>query len=125
MPRKGVSNASKPWMWGNMNEVGERGSVVGSAEVGTGREVDVVESWVVFDGKFAASGSEKEDVVGGSGCSLARRRRVSAATIPPIECPMRIVWTDGSMVGDGVAFATSISITLFSSLETGFVSLPL
>lgn len=27
---------------------------------------------------------------------------VSAATIPPMECPMRIVCTEGSMVGDGV-----------------------
>src|SRR3954447_17550373 len=58
-----------------------------------------------------------EDVVGGKGCSFARRRRVSAATIPPIECPIRIVCTDGSIVGDGVACATSMSITLFSSLD--------
>jgi hypothetical protein len=72
---------------------------------------------VVFHGKLEASLLDMEDVVGGKGCSFAIRRRVSAATIPPIECPIRIVWTDGSTVGDGVACATSISIILFSSLD--------
>jgi hypothetical protein len=72
---------------------------------------------VVFDGKLEASLLDMEDMVGGKGCSFARMRRVSAATIPPIECPIRIVCTDGSTVGDGVACATSISITLFSSLD--------
>jgi hypothetical protein len=72
---------------------------------------------VVFDGKLEVSLLDMEDMVGGKGCSFARRRRVSAATIPPIECPIRIVCTDGSTVGDGVACATSISITLFSSLD--------
>jgi len=72
---------------------------------------------VVFDGKLEASILDMEDMVGGKGCSFARTRRVSAATIPPIECPIRIVCTDGSTVGDGVACATSISITLFSSLD--------
>jgi hypothetical protein len=71
----------------------------------------------VFHGKLEASMLDMEGVVGGKGCSFARRRRVSAATIPPIECPIRIVCTDGSTVGDGVACATSISITLFSSLD--------
>jgi hypothetical protein len=83
----------------------------------------VVEFWVVFDGKFGTSGPEREDVVGGSGCSLARIRSVSAATIPPIECPIRIVCTEGSIAGDGVECATSISITLFSSLGIDIVSL--
>ena len=71
----------------------------------------------MFHGKLEASLLNMEGVVGGKGCSFARRRRVSAATIPPIECPIRIVCTDGSTVGDGVACATSISITLFSSLD--------
>lgn len=39
--------------------------------------------------------------------------------MPPIEWPIRTVWTDGSMVGEGVEWATSISITLFSSLSFG------
>lgn len=38
---------------------------------------------------------------------------VSAATMPPIEWPTRIVWTEGSTVGEGVEFATSRSMTLF------------
>lgn len=50
---------------------------------------------------------------GERGCSFARRRSVSAATMPPIECPIRMVWTDGSMVGEGVECATSMSITRF------------
>ena len=40
-------------------------------------------------------------------------RRVSAATIPPIECPIKIVCTEGSIVGEGVDAATSRSITVF------------
>jgi hypothetical protein len=71
----------------------------------------------MFHGKLEASLLDVEDVVGGKGCSFAIRRRVSAATIPPIECPIRIVWTGGSTVGDGVACATTISIILFSSLD--------
>lgn len=43
-------------------------------------------------------------------------RRVSAATIPPIECPIRIVWTEGSIVGEGVEEETSMSITFSRSL---------
>jgi hypothetical protein len=77
----------------------------------------------VFEGKFVTSGLEREDIVDGSSCSFAKRRRVSAARIPPIECPISIVCTDGSIVGDGVACATSISITLFSSLEMDLVSI--
>jgi hypothetical protein len=109
-------------MWGNMNEVGKRGSLFGSAEEGLGLEVDVVEFWVVFDGKLGMSGLDRDVVVGGKGCSFASIRSVSAATIPPMECPMRIVCTDGSIAADGVRCATSISITLFSSLNTDFIS---
>lgn len=42
--------------------------------------------------------------------SFARARMVSAATMPPMECPIRIVWTEGSTVGEGVCLDTSISI---------------
>ena len=76
---------------------------------------------MVFHRKLEASLLDVEDVVGGKGCSFAIRSRVSAATIPPIECPIRIVCTDGSTVGDGVACATSISITLFSSLDQSHI----
>ena len=52
----------------------------------------------------------------GMGKSEVIARRVSAATMPPMECPTRIVWTEGSMVGEGVEAATSRSMTLFWSL---------
>lgn len=73
------------------------------------------------------------DAEAGIGCSLARSNIVSAAMIPPIECPTSIVCTDGSTVGEGVplfravreqyhtfgpkctCFVTSRSMTLFSS----------
>lgn len=68
----------------------------------------VVELSVVFDAKF-------ELVFSGEGrrCSFASKRSVSAATIPPIEWPTRTVCTDGLTVGEGDAFATSMSMTLF------------
>lgn len=53
---------------------------------------------------------------GGIGGSEMMERRVSAATMPPIECPMRMTWTDGSIVGEGVEAETSRSMTLFWSL---------
>lgn len=49
----------------------------------------------------------------GTGESDVMVRMVSAATMPPIECPIKIVWTDGSIVGEGVETATSRSMTLF------------
>ena len=49
---------------------------------------------------------------GGIGDSEAMASKVSAATIPPMEWPMRIVWTEGSTVGEGVEAPTSRSITL-------------
>lgn len=52
----------------------------------------------------------------GMGVSRVMERRVSAATMPPIEWPMRITRTPGSMVGEGVFWATSRSMTLFCSL---------
>ena len=79
---------------------------------GVGWEVEVVELSVVLDGKFGLSGFCREEAAG-IGCSVARRRKVSAATIPPIEWPISITCTDGSIVGDGVVRATSRSMTLF------------
>ena len=35
------------------------------------------------------------------GVSEARRRKVSAAIMPPIEWPTRMVCTEGSTVGEG------------------------
>lgn len=50
--------------------------------------------------------------------SEVRARMVSAATMPPMECPIRMVWTEGSTVGEGVWRETSISITFSRSLES-------
>lgn len=62
-------------------------------------------------------GSPGAVVDGGMGESEQIARRASAATIPPIECPTKTVWTEGSIVGDGVEAATSRSMTLFCSLK--------
>ena len=43
--------------------------------------------------------------------------RVSAARMPPMEWPMSMTLTDGSMVGAGVPSFTSRSITMFWSLS--------
>ena len=59
------------------------------------------------------------DEGGGRGGSEVMDRRVSAATMPPMECPMRIVCTEGSTVGDGVPAETSRSMTTFWSLQQG------
>ena len=59
---------------------------------------------------------EVELCVEEAGCmggSETMDRRVSAATMPPIECPIRMTRTEGSMVGEGVEAETSRSITLF------------
>ncbi len=72
---------------------------------------------MVFDAKFEFVLDEEEEEVEeheeDRGCSFASRRSVSAATMPPMEWPIKIVCTDGSTVGDGVECATSMSITLF------------
>ncbi len=60
---------------------------------------------------------EGEDAEGGTGTSDVMERRASAATMPPMEWPIKIVRTDGSMVGDGVDDETSISITTFCNLR--------
>lgn len=79
-------------MCGNMSPL-----AVGDGGSGFGCDVPVVELSVVLLAKFSPSG-----LCGGNGCSRASRSSVSAATIPPIEWPIRIVWTEGSMVGEGV-----------------------
>ena len=58
----------------------------------------------------------------GTGESEVIVRRVSAATIPPMECPIKIVCTEGSIVGEGVEAATSRSMTLFWSLRIHLVN---
>ena len=40
-------------------------------------------------------------VVGEMGKSALMERSVSAATMPPMLCPISIVWTEGSTVGEG------------------------
>jgi hypothetical protein len=73
-------------------------------------DVDVV--FVVVDGKEAAV------LAYGMGDSEAIAMYVSAATMPPMECPMRITRTDGSTVGEEEPFSTSRSMTLFCSLKS-------
>ena len=70
---------------------------------------------VVLLGKLGVSGFIAL-VLAGIGCSVESSRNVSAATMPPMEWPIRIVWTDGSTVGDGLPCAHSISMTLLVSL---------
>lgn len=50
---------------------------------------------------------------GGTGSSAMMWRRVSAATIPPILWPTRMVRTLGSTVGEGVPAETSRSMMTF------------
>lgn len=52
--------------------------------------------------------------------SEVMRRVVSAATMPPMEWPMRMVRTEGSMVGDGEAFSTSRSMIFSCNLVLWF-----
>lgn len=70
-------------------------------------EVVLIEAWFLEDDR----GIEEED--GGKGWSRATLSSVSAATMPPIECPTSTTWTDGSTVGLGVSASTSRSMTLF------------
>jgi hypothetical protein len=75
-----------------------------------------VELRVVLEANVPSAGfwgeGEEEDEEG-RGCSAVSRRSVSAATMPPMEWPIRIVCTEGLTVGEGVERATSRSITLF------------
>lgn len=103
-------------MWGNMKEVVEAFAVSPADDVGregVGCDVPVVDAWVVLDGKLGKDAELDSDDGAGIGCSKLRRLIASAPTMPPILCPQRITWTDGSIVGDGVELSTSISITLF------------
>ena len=132
MPRKGVSNARTAVMKGNM-----RGFAAAAADDDGGEEDErPVAGWgsvcAAVEGRSVAFDAapelgpvvelvceeEKEEEDGGvegMGRSDVMASRVSAATIPPMLCPMRIVWTDGSSVGDGVPASTSRSITWFWS----------
>lgn len=91
-------------MWGNMNVVEEAKGEDEGPELRKGSLCLAVEERGSV--KLALDG-------GGIGGSEIIERRVSAATIPPMECPTRITRTDGSIVGEGVPAATSRSIILF------------
>jgi hypothetical protein len=71
----------------------------------------------VLRGVLVLGGSTvEEENVASMGWSEVRERIVSAATMPPMEWPMRITWTEGSIVGEGVWEVTSMSITFSCSL---------
>lgn len=72
-------------MWGNIKSDGP-------PSMGTecGFEVDVADGCVVLEGISAAS-VLTFDMEAGIGFSFARTSNVSAATMPPIECPTRMV----------------------------------
>ena len=83
---------------------------MGGSGVGGGEGVCGINSvWAAVEGLGVGG-------CGGIGVSAMMERRVSAATMPPMLCPIRMVWTEGSMVGEGVEAATSRSMTLFWSL---------
>jgi len=63
---------------------------------------------------------EAEDAIARSD---VRARTVSAATIPLMECPIRIVLMEGSTVGEGVLFKTSRSMTFSWSLLKNTMSI--
>ena len=80
-----------------------------------GTEVEVAVAFVVPE----EDGYGFEVAEYGMGVSEAIARRVSAATMPPMECPTRMTRTEGSTVGDGVPSLTSMSITAFCNLHGG------
>lgn len=82
--------------------------------VGRLRFVVLVEADVA--GSVALAGGV-EEVHGWIGVSRAILSSVSAATIPPILCPIKTTRTEGSTVGEGVWAETSRSMTLFWSLQ--------
>ena len=70
--------------------------------------------WAAVEGSGDVELSGEDEA--GIGGSEMMERRVSAATMPPIECPTKTTRTEGSMVGEGVEAETSRSMTLFWSL---------
>jgi len=70
--------------------------------------------WAAVEGRGDVELSGDDE--GGIGGSETMDRRVSAATMPPMECPTKTTRTDGSIVGEGVEAETSRSMTLFWSL---------
>jgi len=89
-----------------------------ASAVGGRRFVLLVDSEVVvvplLEGN--SGGGVDEVLLAEMGKSREMERRVSAATMPPIECPTRITRTEGLTVGEGVLAATSRSMTLLESL---------
>lgn len=67
-----------------------------------GLVVDGDERWVDFE-EGSAPSLLGFDAGAEIGRSFASSKSVSAATMPPIEWPTRIVCTEGSTVGDGVS----------------------
>lgn len=88
-----------------------------SGEVCVGKWVVEPESgsvWAAVEGRGDVELSGEDE--GGIGGSEVMDRSVSAATMPPMECPTKMTRTEGSIVGEGVEVETSRSITLFWSL---------
>lgn len=141
MPRYGVSKAMTAWTKGNRKGVGssESESEPASEDGGCGVPGPLLdESGGADEARVGLGGTDRfavllfvdcgfealvvllptpgggvPDLVCGTGWSRAMLMRVSAATMPPIECPTSTTRTEGSMVGEGVLAATSRSITLF------------
>lgn len=72
-----------------------------------------VVSGEVGKGVVCAAEDGEGFAAGGMGASEVMDKRASAATIPPIEWPTRMVRTEGSTVGEGVEADTSRSMTTF------------
>ena len=117
--RKGVSKVSKPWMYGNIKVVELAVDAGGSSRITDEAGdvfVDLFRGVAVpfFDRIESIEFREDEGGIGGSDIIDSR---VSAPTMPPIEWPIRMTRTEGSIVGEGVAAETSRSMTLFWSLS--------
>lgn len=69
--------------------------------------------WAADEGGAVSGGG----LDGGIGSSEMMWRRVSAATMPPMLWPTRMVRTLGSTVGEGVPAETSRSMMTFCSLH--------
>ncbi len=94
---------------GAVGDDARRDAEVGSVE--GQHALDVREHEAAEDGEGGASSPGEA-----MGLSEVRAMTASAATMPPIEWPMRMVRTEGSIVGLGVCAATSRSITFSRSL---------
>ena len=117
IPRNGVSNASRPWMYGNMKLAVDAAASSRMIDDAGDVFVDLFRGVAVpfFDRMESIEFREDEGGIGGSDMMDSR---VSAPTMPPIEWPVRMTRTEGSIVGEGVAAETSRSMTLFWSLSS-------